>query len=218
LTLFRINDGLARCVPYTGSVCSQYLHNRTVLLRPGHSLNQMEMLLRRAFAIVASSASISPQCHRFTVPLLCYQSFQVCEQKDAITSGMPELGIPEQKTAIKDDLVGMYHAKHGFQLRQVLWTAVCFTHCRSNATFVSHILLQSVVPGRVRTARTRRLFDGVHFGQTEPGTGTEVFVADLSSLASSRRTSLLQLLAYRSHPRLLFTSRYCFDLVYPIKS
>lgn len=75
------NSHTSQCVSYKGTVCSQFLRNHTVIVQR-QSQYQLEELLHRAFRIIANAANISPQCHRFTMPLLCFQSFHVCEQID----------------------------------------------------------------------------------------------------------------------------------------
>lgn len=90
-------------------------------------------MLRRAFAFVASAPNISPQCHRFTVPLLCYQSFQVCEPRTEPLDDLPELGINGERSfdrTTKDNIrygkyvementETMYHSNQPFHFRQV---------------------------------------------------------------------------------------------------
>lgn len=117
------NTHLTQCVPYKGTVCSQYLKNHTLIIQR-NGQNQLEEGLHRAFRFIANAAGISPQCHRFTMPLLCFQSFDVCEQND-FPSSLDYNMIPFSQTGNNHLLNRMQadHAVHHYSTNSAAYSS-----------------------------------------------------------------------------------------------
>lgn len=118
----------SQCVPYKGTVCSQYLRNQTVIVQR-HSQYQLEELLHRAFRIIANAANISPQCHRFTMPLLCFQSFHVCEQSELAYTASDHNAISSSLTG---NLLNRMQADHALSHHYSTNSAAYSSHYTSS--------------------------------------------------------------------------------------
>lgn len=68
------------CEPYRGSVCSQFIGNSSIYVQSPYSQDQVESKLAAAFTVVATSHDVSPQCHRFAIPSLCFGAFPLCDE------------------------------------------------------------------------------------------------------------------------------------------
>lgn len=68
------------CEPYRGSVCSQFIGNASIYVLSPYSQDQVEAKLSAAFTVVATSHDVSPQCHRFAIPSLCFGAFPLCDE------------------------------------------------------------------------------------------------------------------------------------------
>ncbi|XP_074593104.1 tyrosine-protein kinase transmembrane receptor Ror-like isoform X2 [Brevipalpus obovatus] len=67
------------CEPYRGSACSQYLGNGSIFVRSPGSQAIIERKISEVFSVIKTSKDVSPQCHRFAIPSLCYYSFPLCD-------------------------------------------------------------------------------------------------------------------------------------------
>jgi len=73
-------QGLGICQPYRGQICSQYIGNMSIFVPAGRSQDVMEVKMTQAFSVVATSQDISPLCHRFAIPSLCFVAFPLCDE------------------------------------------------------------------------------------------------------------------------------------------
>lgn len=67
------------CEAYRGTVCSQYIGNQSIYVESLDSQDLMEQKIGDVFIVIKTSQDISPQCHRFAIPSLCYSSFPPCD-------------------------------------------------------------------------------------------------------------------------------------------
>ena len=74
------NELTGFCEPYRGSVCSQFIGNASIYVLNPYSQDQVEAKLSAAFTVVATSHDVSPQCHRFAIPSLCFGAFPLCDE------------------------------------------------------------------------------------------------------------------------------------------
>jgi hypothetical protein len=69
-----------QCLPYKGTLCSQFLLNQTVLTRGDLRLDQLlEHKLRQLIHLIATGKHISPHCHRYAIPALCFYAYPLCD-------------------------------------------------------------------------------------------------------------------------------------------
>lgn len=74
-----------QCVPYKGTLCSQFLLNQTVLSRGDLRLDQLlEHKLRQLIQLIAAGKHISPHCHRYAIPALCFYAYPLCDSISGI--------------------------------------------------------------------------------------------------------------------------------------
>lgn len=74
------------CEPYKGSVCSQYIKNATISVTSRTEQSYLESQLNNVLKHVATWRDISPQCHRFAMPLLCFTAFSLCTDEYLVES------------------------------------------------------------------------------------------------------------------------------------
>jgi len=75
------DDGEPECQPYTGTVCAEFLTNKTVLIPKGKSQMETENILNGAFTVIQYSEDVSPACLKYTTPSLCFVAFSVCRDE-----------------------------------------------------------------------------------------------------------------------------------------
>lgn len=75
------------CQPYQGSLCWEFLANKSVYIRPSHKQATVEAMLTRALTVANHSPDITPQCVQYAKPSLCFSAFPVCREEihDKIT-------------------------------------------------------------------------------------------------------------------------------------
>lgn len=90
------------CQVYQGVTCGQYLGNRSVFVRPPpDSLAAMEAKVAAAFTVIATSHDMSPQCHKYAIPSLCFFVFPPCDPRD---------GEPVPRTVCRDECELLEHS------------------------------------------------------------------------------------------------------------
>ena len=68
------------CEAYRGSVCSQHLKNASIYVTSRSDQSYLELQLNNVLKHVETWSEISPQCHRFAMPLLCFTAFSLCDE------------------------------------------------------------------------------------------------------------------------------------------
>ncbi|XP_040070662.2 inactive tyrosine-protein kinase transmembrane receptor ROR1 isoform X1 [Ixodes scapularis] len=97
--------GGGSCQIYQGITCGQYLGNRSVFVRPPPAtMAAMEEKLAAAFTVIATSQDVSPQCHKYAIPSLCFFAFPPCEP------GAPGGRAPEPRSVCRDECELLEHS------------------------------------------------------------------------------------------------------------
>ena len=81
-----MNQNGKTCKSYHGEVCSQFIGNKSIFIKNGFDENVLEANLKTVFNMIANSYQVSPQCHRFAIPSLCFATFPLCEENLLLSS------------------------------------------------------------------------------------------------------------------------------------
>ena len=111
------------CESYKGSVCSQYIKNSTIYVTGRHEQSYLESQLTNVLKHVATWRDISPQCHRFAMPLLCFTAFSLCDEYSSES-------FPRKVSFLSMDLLFFLFLWHDPLLSsgesEWIWAQICF--------------------------------------------------------------------------------------------
>ncbi|XP_066997233.2 tyrosine-protein kinase transmembrane receptor Ror isoform X2 [Anabrus simplex] len=98
------------CQIYRGTRCSNYLGNKTVHVPPPQTQRLLEEKLANAFKVIDHSEDLSPNCHAFAEPSLCYSAFPLCHDDDLEGKKQPRRICREDCDILENEMCRMEYA------------------------------------------------------------------------------------------------------------
>lgn len=67
------------CQKFRGNTCAKFFGNQSIYVTSEYSQGVKENNFISGFTIIASSSEMSPTCHQYAIPFLCYFTFPLCD-------------------------------------------------------------------------------------------------------------------------------------------